>query len=172
MQKIKYIIIFTLVLALGMVYIQLADYQEITTTLLENNNDSKTNTIELENKIITLETQNQQLQNTIISLEETLSLTQIKLMNQKFVDNNNTLNSPMDIQPLNQEQNQTTSDFNLTPDITIDDENEVTGFGLEYTDDVAKSNGSTTIAVGSSTPTTLYYYCSIHSGMGGSISIN
>ena len=46
------------------------------------------------------------------------------------------------------------------------------GFGLEYTDDVAKSNGSTTIAVGSSTPTTLYYYCSIHSGMGGSISIN
>ena len=46
------------------------------------------------------------------------------------------------------------------------------GFGSEYTSDVAKSSGSTTIAVGSSTPSTLYYYCSIHSGMGGSITIN
>ena len=46
------------------------------------------------------------------------------------------------------------------------------GFGSEYTSDVAKSTGSTTIAVGSSTPSTLYYYCSIHSGMGGSITIN
>ena len=46
------------------------------------------------------------------------------------------------------------------------------GFGSEYTNDVAKSTGSTTIAVSTSTPSTLYYYCSIHSGMGGSISIN
>ena len=46
------------------------------------------------------------------------------------------------------------------------------GFGSEYTSDVAKSTGSTTIAVSSSTPSTLYYYCSIHSGMGGSITIN
>ena len=46
------------------------------------------------------------------------------------------------------------------------------GFGSEYTSDVAKFTGSTTIAVSSSTPSTLYYYCSIHSGMGGSITIN
>ena len=46
------------------------------------------------------------------------------------------------------------------------------GFGSEYTNDVAKSSGSTTIAVASSTPSTLYYYCSIHSGMGGSLTIN
>jgi len=133
MQKVKYIIIFTLVLALGMVYIQLADYQDITSTLLENNSDSKTNTIQLKNKISTLETQNEQLQNTIISLEEKLSLTQIQLMNQQFIENNNTINIPMDIQPLNKEQNQTAPELDLTPDITIDDENEVTGFGLEYT---------------------------------------
>ena len=133
MQKVKYIIIFTLVLALGMVYIQLADYQNITSTLLEDNSDSKNNTIQLKNKINSLETQNQQLQNTIISLEEKLSLAQIQLMNQQFIENNNTINIPMDIQPLNKEQNQTTPELDLTPDITIDDENEVTGFGLEYT---------------------------------------
>jgi hypothetical protein len=46
------------------------------------------------------------------------------------------------------------------------------GFGSEYTNDIAKSTGSTTIAAGSNTPSTLYYYCSIHSGMGGSITIN
>jgi len=133
MQKVKYIIIFTLVLALGMVYIQLADYQKITSTLLENNSDNKNNSIQLKNKIITLETQNQQLQNTIISLEEKLSLAQIQLMNQQFIENNNTLNLPMDIQPLNTEKNQTTPNLNLRPDITIDDENKVTGFGLDYT---------------------------------------
>ncbi len=140
MTKIKYIIIFTLVLALGMVYIQLADYQKITSTLLENNNDSKNAKIKLknkittlENKIITLETENQQLQDKIISIEETQSLTQIQFMNQQFPENNNTLNLPMEIKPLHQEQNETSSDFNITPDITIDDENEITGFGLEYT---------------------------------------
>ena len=140
MTKIKYIIIFTLVLALGMVYIQLADYQKITSTLLENNNDSKNAKIKLknkittlENKIITLETENQQLQDKIISIEETQALTQIQFINQQFPENNNTLNLPMEIKPLHQEQNETSSDFNITPDITIDDENEITGFGLEYT---------------------------------------
>ena len=133
MQKVKYIIIFTLVLALGMVYIQLADYQKITSTLLENNTENKNNSVQLKNTIISLETQNQQLQNTIISLEEQLSLAQIKLVNHQFTENNNTLNLPMDIQPLNQEQNQTTPNLNLTPSITLDDENEITGFGLEYT---------------------------------------
>ena len=44
--------------------------------------------------------------------------------------------------------------------------------GIEYTNDIAKSSGSTTIAVGTSTPSTLYYYCSIHTAMGGSININ
>jgi len=116
-----------------MVYIQLSDYQKITSTLLENNSDNKNTTIQLQNKIISLETQNQELQNTIISLEETLSLTQIQLINQQFTENNNTLNIPMDTQPLNNEQNQTFTGPNITPDITIDNENEITGFGLEYT---------------------------------------
>ena len=33
------------------------------------------------------------------------------------------------------------------------------------------TDGKTTIVINSSTPTTLYYYCSSHSGMGGTINI-
>ena len=46
------------------------------------------------------------------------------------------------------------------------------GGGDEYTEGVTKSSGVTTIEVTSSTPTTLYYYCDIHSGMGADITIN
>ncbi len=44
--------------------------------------------------------------------------------------------------------------------------------GSEYNDGVTKSSGVTTIEVTSSTPSTLYYYCDVHSGMGASITIN
>ena len=46
------------------------------------------------------------------------------------------------------------------------------GGGDEYTEGVTKSSGVTTIEVTSSTPTTLYYYCDILSGMGADITIN
>ena len=45
------------------------------------------------------------------------------------------------------------------------------GGGSEYTTGVATSTGTTVIEVTSSTPTTLYYYCDVHSGMGSSISV-
>ncbi|MDA9955104.1 hypothetical protein N9D54_02310 [Gammaproteobacteria bacterium] len=45
--------------------------------------------------------------------------------------------------------------------------------GSEYTTGVTTSTvGSTVIEVTANTPTTLYYYCSIHSGMGGTVSIS
>ena len=48
-----------------------------------------------------------------------------------------------------------------------------TSGGSEYTTGVTTStSGSTVIEVTSDTPTTLYYYCSIHSGMGGSITVS
>jgi plastocyanin len=45
--------------------------------------------------------------------------------------------------------------------------------GSEYTTGVTTSTaGSTVIEVTTNTPTTLYYYCSIHSGMGGTITVS
>ena len=42
------------------------------------------------------------------------------------------------------------------------------GGGTDYTTGVDSSvAGTTTIEVTSATPTTLYYYCSAHAGMGG-----
>jgi len=46
------------------------------------------------------------------------------------------------------------------------------GSGSEYTTGVTSSSGSTVIEVTASTPTTLYYYCSVHSGMGASASMS
>ena len=46
------------------------------------------------------------------------------------------------------------------------------GGGDEFTEGVTKSSGVTSIEVTSSTPTTLYYYCDVHSGMGADININ
>jgi plastocyanin len=45
--------------------------------------------------------------------------------------------------------------------------------GSEFTDGVTTSTaGTTIIEATSSTPSTLYYYCSIHSGMGGTITVS
>ena len=45
--------------------------------------------------------------------------------------------------------------------------------GSEYTTGVTTSTaGTTVIEVTANTPTTLYYYCSIHSGMGGTITVS
>jgi len=133
MQKIKYIIIFTLLLALGMVYIQLIDYKNITGTLLKDNQSNKNTVQILENKISLLENTTQELKNTIISLEENLSLTQMKLDTQNYTQENN---ASIDFQDPSQSieniLNNTNDELNLQPNITLDNENQITGFGLEY----------------------------------------
>ena len=45
------------------------------------------------------------------------------------------------------------------------------GRGSQYTDGVTTSAGSTTIEITGSTPTTIYYYCDVHSGMGGTATL-
>ena len=45
------------------------------------------------------------------------------------------------------------------------------GGGNEYMNEVTKSSGVTTIKITEDTPTTLYYYCDVHSGMGAEITI-
>ena len=46
------------------------------------------------------------------------------------------------------------------------------GDGNEYMNEVTKSSGVTTIKITSDTPTTLYYYCDVHPGMGSDITVN
>ena len=134
MQKIKYIIIFTLTLALGILYIQITDYQNITNTLLSENTNSNTQTKSLQNTIQFLEDQNTELNDKIISLQEELAIIQIKLNNTNFIiDTNTTQNF---LEPQNSftlpQKNLIESPVDMTPNITLDEENKITGFGLEY----------------------------------------
>ncbi|MDO7562442.1 MAG: hypothetical protein MUR44_06370, partial [SAR86 cluster bacterium] len=56
--------------------------------------------------------------------------------------------------------------FSTTPDGTHEG-------GIEYKQQVYTYNqDQTVIEITSSTPSTLYYYCSLHSGMGGTINIS
>jgi hypothetical protein len=133
MQKIKYIIIFTLILALAIIYTQLSNYQTITSSLLRDNTNNNINTKELQNKIILLETQNQLLTDEIISLEETIL--QIKIESSPFnftKDGNTTIILPNTIQSFEYKEIQESKDIDMKPNITIDDENKITGFELEY----------------------------------------
>ena len=54
--------------------------------------------------------------------------------------------------------------FSETPDGTH-------GGGTEYTTDVTNLSGATIIQFHDSTPSTLYYYCDIHAGMGAEITV-
>ena len=45
------------------------------------------------------------------------------------------------------------------------------GGGSEFTTGVTQGSGNTRIVMSGSTPTTLYYYCQFHSGMGGKITL-
>lgn len=144
MQKIKYIIIFTLLLALVIIAIQLSDYQNITSSLLQENNSINKTTQELNKEIISLKEQNEILQAKILSLEEQLSRQNIESNQLNFSnENNTTINSTQTPEPIPVEEeksiftNDTTSeqnseDIEVKPNIKIDDENEITGFGLEY----------------------------------------
>jgi plastocyanin len=62
--------------------------------------------------------------------------------------------------------------FSTTSDGTHSEGGAYDAGGTEYTTGVTKTSGSTVIEVTANTATTLYYYCSIHSGMGGTIAVS
>jgi plastocyanin len=63
--------------------------------------------------------------------------------------------------------------FSTTSDGTHSSGDAYSEDGTEYTTGVTTStSGSTVIEVTSLTPTTLYYFCSVHSGMGGTITVS
>jgi len=134
MEKIKYIIIFTLTLGLGILYVQLLDYQKITSSLLQENSNYTHKIDNLKNEIELSTANNTQLNNKIIFLEEALAIKKIQLNNlnfrtQKQFDINNSEDSlPLNLPPKELKK----SPLDVKPNITLDDENQITGFGLEY----------------------------------------
>ena len=72
MQKVKYVIIFTLLVALGLLYIQLDDYDKISNSLLQENISSNDEIKTLNEKVQDLQNENELLQNKVYSLEQQL----------------------------------------------------------------------------------------------------
>lgn len=146
MQKLKYIIIFTLLLALGLLYVQLDDYDKITNELIQDNRSSLQNKTYLDQTIEQLKTTNNELEITItklnekiISLEEKNHILQIQLyeQNSTIQDKNSTDSFNLQeeiLQTRNYTQSNSTAqqELDVTPNITLDDENKITGFGVKY----------------------------------------
>ena len=116
-----------------MLYKQLLDYQNISSSLLDNNTESLGEHKKTKDTLALLQIENAELKDKIISLEESLSLLKIKFDNETFTqENNETKNISTDIYPFNDDNNKSTEKNNLTPNITLDDENQITGFQLQY----------------------------------------
>ena len=130
MKKIYYVIIFIFIIALGMLYIQLIDYQKITTSLLENNKQSIDKITELKNNTFNLESQNKVFQEQIISLEEDLISQKMKFENE-YSPITNTDNLSLNLEE-EIEKKKDSLDPSLAPSVQLNEENEVTGFGLQY----------------------------------------
>ena len=113
-----------------MIYIQLIDYQKITASLLKDNKQSIDQITELKNNTINLENQNKMLQTHILSLEENLNVQQTELENRNFIESDET-NLSLDLEK-KIENKQDSDNPSLTPNVKLNEENEVTGFGLQY----------------------------------------
>ncbi len=101
MQKIKYIIILILALALVFLYIQLTDYDKISNSLLQQNSSSSKKIENLESQISTLKAENQVLQDTIATQKQKIFLLEEELVLIKYdrgdtnttnIDTNTTIN--------------------------------------------------------------------------------
>jgi|GEM_PF-2585443 len=93
MQKIKYIVIFILTLALIFVYIQLDDYNKISNSLLQHNSSSSEKINNLQEKISNLENENEELKNSIFIFKEKIFLLEeeLELSKCKNKDTNTTI---------------------------------------------------------------------------------
>jgi len=84
MQKIKYIIILILALALVFLYIQLTDYDKISNSLLQQNSSSSKKIENLESQVSTLKAENQVLQDTIATQKQKIFLLEEELVLIKY----------------------------------------------------------------------------------------
>jgi len=146
MQKIKYIIIFTLLLALALVYIEMVNYKEIANQLLNQNNSIENRyitknkeTIKLDKSLDEANTLNQNLKDEnkilkqkIIDLEENLTN---MICNTKIIEDiNYTINTKPNYKLHIIEKNSTSSfDIPIVPSISIDQEKkEIDSLQIQY----------------------------------------
>lgn len=162
MQKIKYIIIFVLLVALGMFYTQIVDYQSITNSLLKENQTHNTSNDDLNEEILTLKNQvvrlKQQIktleakvltaQNEKIPLNEKIIALEEELLTAKVTRHKESYLKPETNykKELNTELNYDTKSLNiptqpksslyngpdLSPSVDLNENREVTGAGIEY----------------------------------------
>ncbi len=118
MQKIKYIIIATLLLALAIIYSQFLDYKNISSILLKENENLINKTHDLNDKIT--------------SLEESLSIKEIELYKPYFRYDLNTTSILLQNFNLLNKMSQEAEKSALTPNIKLDEENKILNFKLEY----------------------------------------
>jgi len=139
MQKVKYVIIFTLLVALGLLYIQLDDYDKISNSLLQENISSNDEIKTLNEKVQDLQSENELLQNKVYSLEQQLleqerNITLSKLDDNYSIDNTLDLNNSIE-QEINDTQTIRSDEINIQPKITLDNENKITGFEQQNKED-------------------------------------
>lgn len=139
MQKVKYVIIFTLLVALGLLYIQLDDYDKISNSLLQENISSNDEIKTLNEKVQDLQNENELLQNKVYSLEQQLleqerNITLSKLDDNYSIDNTLDLNNSIE-QEINDTQTIRSDEINIQPKITLDNENKITGFEQQNKED-------------------------------------
>ena len=139
-EKIKYLIIFTLILSLGILYTQLANYKNLTNALiLENNkltiqnNKNQKEILSNKNLIQQKEIIIKQLNNNIITLDENILKLTIKKDNQLNNFSTDKL-STQELTYIPPAVNTTNLDLdtNIIPSIEVSDQNKITGFNLQY----------------------------------------
>ena len=131
MQKIKYLIIFTLLLALGLLYLQIIDYKIITKQLIAINNSLEINNQNITKENINLTKTINKLNQKIITLEENITNQKIKIEEINFKIPETTLEYKS---IPNLETNTTiinNDDLDINPSILFDEEKNLDGFHIE-----------------------------------------
>jgi len=139
-EKIKYLIILTLILSLGIVYYQLENYKKLTNSLIDQNNKISKQIEQLEqikqtnkNLIAKKNKEIENLNDEIIKKdEEILKLTVVK----ETQDINFTIATPyptkLEDLPTFKDTKEQLPNFDVVPSIKLNNENKITGFNLQY----------------------------------------
>jgi hypothetical protein len=154
MKKLIYIIIFILLIVTALLYKQLLDYQNISSSLLKNNTDLKskisTQQKNIDEKTFAIQTLTNDISNLndkVISLEQNISnMLIVKDINFTIDDTNNSIliNNLTQPEPILDTNSTYNLDIPIVPTVQIEqsspkntdeqkvNENKITGFGLEY----------------------------------------